>query len=284
MRTNVLLASLVTVTEEESSEYEHGSEEKESKEEGEIVEEDAPPAVIEYASGVHPSNQLLLQFDQVLTQRLLAFFSNWLKLPSTKIWNNISEYDGSTTQSGGKMYSWIFALLSRLEKPLYMDASATVRDIYRHLCIQRVELANQAALLGQGGQSLPRGEENNNLSPTKRTRDNTSSSSSSSSSSLPSTDASTGAGVSPSAAVSVSVAQLPEKTQQALAVLNTVIVICGKYFGQEELVDFIPSCSGNGDKDKHDDNNDEPDKYSSLVPDADLYGVDAKGGDGCGDY
>lgn len=56
-------------------------------EEGEIEEtkEDQSfpqPEVIEYASAVPPSNQLLLQLDQVLTQRLLSFFANWLKFPS----------------------------------------------------------------------------------------------------------------------------------------------------------------------------------------------------------
>ena len=72
-----------------------------------------------------PTTALLLQFDQVLTQRLLAMHTNWLN--STEI----SEAKGQ----------WLYGLLARLEKPLYQDSAAVVRQLYRRCCILRSQLA-----------------------------------------------------------------------------------------------------------------------------------------------
>ena len=236
---------------------------KDDEEEGEIVEESTEEVAtvsVEYASAVHPSNQLLLQFDQVLTQRLLAFFANWLQFPSLQMWHieDIANADDSKSYapSSEKMCSWIFSLMSRLEKPLYMDASATVRDIYRHLCIQRAELARKASNQYEAGFDTHQSEEELLSPATKRSRE-----------------------VSRSAITSVG--QLPVKVQKVLAILNTVITICGKYFGQEEVqVVETPECISDNCSGVDNNNseavkrNDLAAKYSTLVPDEDLYNVD----------
>eukprot|EP00603_Paraphysomonas_imperforata_P010621 CAMPEP_0114451594 /NCGR_PEP_ID=MMETSP0104-20121206/1066_1 /TAXON_ID=37642 ORGANISM="Paraphysomonas imperforata, Strain PA2" /NCGR_SAMPLE_ID=MMETSP0104 /ASSEMBLY_ACC=CAM_ASM_000202 /LENGTH=483 /DNA_ID=CAMNT_0001623791 /DNA_START=1 /DNA_END=1452 /DNA_ORIENTATION=+ len=240
LRKNMLLASLVEVEVETEPPTSTAMELNENEEDGELKEEtdkkegEKEPAVVEYLSRVPPSNQLLLQFDQVLTQRLLGFFASWIQLPALKIWN-ICDNSGEDeegeviNQYGGEFaYSWIFSLLSRLEKPLYMDASATVRDLYRHLCIQRVELADRA--LAVAGIAASQGS--GCLGPSKRTRE--------------------------SSTCTVSdIAELPESTQKSLAVLNTVIVICGKYFGQQEADDIPILEAMNEEKNVKDDNNEE---------------------------
>ena len=65
-----------------------------------------------------PTTAILLQFDQVLTQRLLTLHCSWLQD------SNIDEVRGQ----------WIYGLLARLEKPLYQDAAAIVRSLYRRCC------------------------------------------------------------------------------------------------------------------------------------------------------
>jgi hypothetical protein len=246
----MLLASLTDVNSEANTSNEH-----ESGEEGEIMEGDVTAVVqeagevVEYASAVHPSNQLLLQFDQVLTQRLLVFFASWLQLPSVQKWDN---------DRMENMYSWIFSLLSRLEKPLYMDASATVRDIYRYLCIQRGGLAERA--ISQAAGALTSEDSG---PPPKRTRENLTN----------------GNGI------ITGIDQLCPNVQKALAFQNTVIVICGKYFGQEEAEgDIVTSaCSvsegnDNGNVEEKKKKKTSPvvvpdlsAKYPTLVPDEDLY-------------
>jgi len=65
-----------------------------------------------------PTTAILLQFDQVLTQRLLTLHCDWLQD------SNIDEGRGQ----------WLYGLLARLEKPLYQDAAAVVRSLYRRSC------------------------------------------------------------------------------------------------------------------------------------------------------
>lgn len=164
--------------------------------------------------------------------------------------------------------SWVFSLLSRLEKPLYRDASATVRDIYRQLCILRMDLAERVPSLHEAEtetETVTTSETRSQVGgpicpgasgPTKRRREH----------SADSGDSIT------------DVSQLSARVQETLAVLNTVIVISGKYFGQEENIcvrkeevssamtadvaapvasDLVTRGSA---------------KYTTLVPDEDLYG------------
>jgi hypothetical protein len=266
LRKNMLLASLVEAEKEEEIEGEKKVDREEVQEDGEILEE-PEVVVVEYASGVQPSNRLLLQFDQVLTQRLLAFFASWIQFPALKVWKTCGdgeiEEGEVSNQYGGKIaYSWIFSLLSRLEKPLYMDASATVRDLYRHLCIQRVELADKVLAEVVSAPDSECG------GPTKRTREKSSSS-------------------------LTDISQLSPSTQKSVAILNTVITICGKYFGQQEITHDTTQdthhelASNNVDNNltAADDNMDEikrkeeikryfaemSAKYPTLVRDEDLY-------------
>ena len=76
-----------------------------------------------------PTTALLLQFDQVLTQRLLSMHVDWL-----------CETDESRLYPLEKRGQWLYGLLARLEKPLYQDAAAVVRRLYRRCCALRFSL------------------------------------------------------------------------------------------------------------------------------------------------
>ena len=74
---------------------------------------------------IDPSLSLILQFDQVLTQRIIAFNINWLE--------NSDYLSLSRSQ-------WIYALLAKLETPLYQDTVALLRQLYRKCCSLRANL------------------------------------------------------------------------------------------------------------------------------------------------
>ena len=76
-------------------------------------------------SKIDPSLSLILQFDQVLTQRIIAFNINWLE--------NAEYLSLSRSQ-------WIYALLAKLETPLYQDTVALLRQLYRKCCSLRANL------------------------------------------------------------------------------------------------------------------------------------------------
>ncbi|GLD94281.1 hypothetical protein PINS_up002892 [Pythium insidiosum] len=64
--------------------------------------------------GTPPHLRLLLQFDQVLTRRLLAYHTNWLE-------------DMSALSRARAV--WIYALLARLDKPAHADVAAMLRQL-----------------------------------------------------------------------------------------------------------------------------------------------------------
>ena len=73
---------------------------------------------------VAPNNAVLLQFDQVLTQKLLSYHVDWL------------ETSELSPANGG----WLYGLLTRLEKPLHRDVVAVIRQLYRRCCYLRKAL------------------------------------------------------------------------------------------------------------------------------------------------
>jgi hypothetical protein len=79
------------------------------------------------AEDVPPSTTLLLQLDQVLTQRVLGYHVDWLQ-------------DRALTSGSGQ---WIYGLLSRLEKPVAQATVAVIRQLYRRCCALRCTLAAQ---------------------------------------------------------------------------------------------------------------------------------------------
>ena len=90
-----------------------------------------------------PTTSLLLQFDQVLTQRLLALHAQWLEDM------DYSHLQGENVQGTGEdglelRGQWLYGLLARLEKPLYHQAAATVRRLYRCCCVLRSRLHKQS--------------------------------------------------------------------------------------------------------------------------------------------
>eukprot|EP01084_Bolivina_argentea_P160433 279373_1 len=78
----------------------------------------------EYPHGTMPKVSMLLQFDQVLSRKLLQYQSEWL---------------GTAMLSRARAI-WIFSLLSRLSLPLDASTSAIVRDVARRCCNERAEL------------------------------------------------------------------------------------------------------------------------------------------------
>ncbi len=93
--------------------------------------------VWEGCKGVDPTFKLLLQFDQVLTQKVLMYLIEYL--------------EGEAIISG-KVGEWIYSLLARIEKPLHRDVVALIRQLYRCCCKMRCRLdqnvdANQLATL-----------------------------------------------------------------------------------------------------------------------------------------
>jgi hypothetical protein len=130
---------------------------------GDVCDEESEEEnVPTYLINVPPSMSLLLQFDQVLTQKILGYL--------------VGHFRNSTfnpTSHG----TWMYSLLARLEKPLHQDTAALVRDLYRLCCQHRDKLSK----LDTGN------------------------------------------------------------SDEALAAVNTLVVICGSYFGQGE--DFVSSVS-----------------------------------------
>lgn len=74
--------------------------------------------------GTPPTLKLAIQFDQVLTQKVLAFHAEWLK----------------TNLLSRARAVWIYTLLACLEKPLGSETAALVREVLRRCCAQRAEL------------------------------------------------------------------------------------------------------------------------------------------------
>ena len=71
-----------------------------------------------------PTTGLLLQFDNVMTQKLLDIHTEWLETCL------MTELRGQ----------WLYGLLSRLQLPLYHETSAIIRKLYRRCCTLRREL------------------------------------------------------------------------------------------------------------------------------------------------
>ncbi|KAL3674431.1 hypothetical protein V7S43_000384 [Phytophthora oleae] len=74
-----------------------------------------------------PHLRLLLQFDQVLTRRLLDYHAAWLG----------GEHVGQVSRARAV---WIYALLARLDKPVHATVAATIRQILRRCWTLRCEL------------------------------------------------------------------------------------------------------------------------------------------------
>lgn len=74
---------------------------------------------------VRPVVSLLLQFDQVLTQRVLSYLISWL-----------DESDRLNVECS----QWLYAMLARIEKPLHRDTVAAIRQLYRKCCVLRCKL------------------------------------------------------------------------------------------------------------------------------------------------
>jgi len=77
-----------------------------------------------HPEGVAPSLSLILQFDQVLTQKLLGY------------WVDLLEVLPMNRQASG----WIYALLSKIQWPLHRDTAAMLRAILRLCCKQRAQV------------------------------------------------------------------------------------------------------------------------------------------------
>jgi survival of motor neuron protein-interacting protein 1 len=86
------------------------------------------------SKGFAPTTRLLCQFDQILTRRVLSHHVHYLCAGWVM------------TRSRGL---WIYALLSRLEKPLHRDDASLLRKLLRELCRLRAQLALPVRMEGQ---------------------------------------------------------------------------------------------------------------------------------------
>lgn len=75
--------------------------------------------------GTPPHLRLLLQFDQVLTRRLIDYHTAWL--------------EGVERLSRARAV-WIYALLARLDKPVHAGVAATIRQLLRRCWQLRSDL------------------------------------------------------------------------------------------------------------------------------------------------
>jgi len=81
--------------------------------------------------GHPPSTKILCQFDQILTRRVIYHHVYYL----TQGWK--------LTHSRGQ---WLYALLSRLEKPLHRNEESMLREILKKLCQIRANIDIHTAL------------------------------------------------------------------------------------------------------------------------------------------
>jgi hypothetical protein len=82
---------------------------------------------------VDPSVSLLLQFDQVMCQRLLSYHIMWLDtFPITQ-----------------NRAQWLFALLSYISKPLHRDMESDIRHLYRVTSKQLATLLDRRQLVSE---------------------------------------------------------------------------------------------------------------------------------------
>lgn len=96
-----------------------------SDDEDEVVP--MPPTTWTFDRGVKPTLPLLLQLDQVLTQRILLYLIDF-----------VEEHGLRSTAS-----EWIYALLTRVEKPLHRDVVAALRQLFRKCCKLRADLVEE---------------------------------------------------------------------------------------------------------------------------------------------
>lgn len=74
---------------------------------------------------LEPTLSLLLQFDNVLSQKLLRYLIEWAEEHSWSL----------------KLSRWLYSLLARIEKPLHREVVALIRQLFRKCCALRFELA-----------------------------------------------------------------------------------------------------------------------------------------------
>lgn len=77
-----------------------------------------------------PTIPLLMQFDQVLTQRLLE---------------HLIEYFEEEKIMSERLFQWIYCLLARVEKPIHRDVVASIRQLYRTCCNIRAKLQEDSS-------------------------------------------------------------------------------------------------------------------------------------------
>ena len=119
-----------------------------------------------------PTPPLLLQFDQVLTQHLLSMHCDWLEIAEVKSAGS-NEGDTETTALETRGH-WLYCLLARLEKPVYHEAAAVIRRLYRRSCALRAsldkasssfdsDLATLNVLVSIAGTYFGQSEQNSNI-------------------------------------------------------------------------------------------------------------------------
>jgi len=94
-----------------------------------LQEEEVPPWRNNLpADGYEPNVRLLLQMDQVMVRRVLSHLTHYVHLG----W--------CVTTGTGRRGEWIYALLSRLEKPIHRDDAAVLFGLLKDLTLARSKI------------------------------------------------------------------------------------------------------------------------------------------------
>mmetsp|Transcript_7333 Transcript_7333/g.11159 ORF Transcript_7333/g.11159 Transcript_7333/m.11159 type:complete len:386 (+) Transcript_7333:77-1234(+) len=89
------------------------------------------------SNGYEPTTSLLCQFDQIIIRRVLNHHVEFVSQISLSPTENKRWGEYTMSKARGK---WIYALLSRLEKPLHRDEASSLSTLLRELCRLRSEL------------------------------------------------------------------------------------------------------------------------------------------------
>jgi hypothetical protein len=100
------------------------------------------------SNGYEPTTSLLCQFDQIIIRRVIQHHIQSIrKLKGYTTTHGSSGNRGSRGSRGSSTYGmsvqrckWLYALLSRLEKPLHRDEVSSLTTLLRELCRLRSEI------------------------------------------------------------------------------------------------------------------------------------------------
>ena len=111
-------------------------------------------------NGHGPCTKLTCQFDQIIFRRLLSHHTHY-----------ISKRGMDVRRLSDKRAKWIYAILSRLEKPLHRDEASVLSELLRELCRLRYELGVDLSVEQFEGGGSGSGDGNRSASVCERVKE-----------------------------------------------------------------------------------------------------------------